>query len=176
MSSAVKTVFGGTDDSAQKAQTRANARAEELIATQSARARRNALALYPASDVNRNLGFQAALDVMGDYVPEQLSTLQQGNVGAQEALLASMPQVQNALMGMPVDYSGLQAQQIGFDPSFLSQSLPDFKGSRKAINQEFRRSQANQPRASALLGGINRGAASGIRANPLAGRRRGGRR
>ena len=136
MSSVVKTVFGGTDDSAQKAQSRANKRAEDLIAENTAQARKDALALFPASDVNRNLGFQAALDVMGQTIPQQFSAFQQGNVGAQNALLSGLPQFQNAILGGQVDLSGMQPQAIQYDTSFAQQQLPQFTTSTQALNPE----------------------------------------
>jgi hypothetical protein len=132
--SVVKTVFGGTDDSAQKAQKKANTSAQQLIEQKGVEARGDALSLSPASDENRNLGLQAALDVLGQSIPQQLSTFQQGNVGAQQALLSGLPQQQNAILGLPADLSGLQPQAVQFDPGFLQQQLPNFITSQQALD------------------------------------------
>lgn len=131
--SVVKTVFGGEDDSAQKAQIRQNAAATQLIAEKGDEAAQIANQLFPAADVNRNLGFQAALDVLGQSAPQQFSAFQQGNVGAQQALLAGQQQQQNALLGLPVNMSSIQPQAVQFDPSFLQQQLPEFTTSTEAM-------------------------------------------
>lgn len=120
MSSAVKTIFGGTDDSAQKAQTRANKRTEERILELQEQSRQDALPLFDASRQNINQGAQGALDLIGQGIPQETGVFQQGNVAAQQALLAGLPQVQNAIMGQPVDLGGLQAQQLNFNPGFGS--------------------------------------------------------
>lgn len=139
MSKITNTLFGGTDDSAQKSQIKANAAAQALIAENAAQARGDILKLIPSADTNRNLGFQAALDVFGQSVPQQLSTFQQGNVGAQQALLAGLPQMRNAILGLPTDLSGLQAQQVQFDPSFASQQLPEFVATDELLPAEEER-------------------------------------
>lgn len=134
MGSVVKSIFGGTDDSAQKAQTRANAKAAEFVKEQAALARGDILNLFPTADINRTLGFQAALDVIGETTPQQLGAFQQGNVGAQQALLSGLPQIQNAILGRPVDLSGLQPQRFDIDTSFAQRQLPQFTGAQEALN------------------------------------------
>jgi len=84
-------------------------------------------ALFRGAASNRVRGATKALDILGQSAPQQLSTFQQGNIGAQEQLLAGLPQIQNALLGLPVDLSGLQPKQVQFDPSFTQQTLPGFK-------------------------------------------------
>lgn len=133
MSSVVDTLFGSTDKSAQRAQTQANQRAVELIAENTEQARGDVLGLFPAGDTNRNLGFQAALDVLGQSIPQQFSAFQQGNLGAQQTLLAGQPQFQNAILGLPADLSGFQPQAIQFDTSFAQQQLPEFISSPAAL-------------------------------------------
>lgn len=124
MSKVVKTLFGGTDTSAQDAQVKANAAAQQFIAQQAQAARGDVLRLFPQAQQNLAQGTQAALDVLGQTVPQQFSTFQQGNVGAQQALLAGLPQIQNAILGQPVNLSGLQPQTIEFDAGFAQQQLP----------------------------------------------------
>ena len=153
MSKLVKTVFGGTDDSAQKAQTKSNAAAQKLIAEQAALAREDVLALQPAQEENRNLGFQSALDVFAQTIPQQLGTFQQGNVGAQQQLLAGLPQVQAALLGQQVDLSALQPKTIGFDAGFAQQQLPQFQSSVDALaaGEEARRLEQEQTDTQSIL-------------------------
>lgn len=146
MSSVVDFLFGGSDDSAQRAQTSANRRALELFERLSTQARGDVLGLLPTADINRNLGLQAALDVFGQGTGQQLGAFQQGNIGAQNTLLGGFQPFQSAILGGPVDLSGLQAQQIAFDPSFLQQTLPQFTPS---VSPE----QAGLNQLAALLGG-----------------------
>ncbi len=131
MSSAVKsvtdTVFGHEDDSSQKAQIRQNQQAKDLIERNSIQARADALDLFPTSDINRNRGLQAAFNVIGSTIPQQFDTIRQGNVGAQQALLAGLPQIQNAIMGNKVDLSGLMPESISVDTSFAQQQVPNFR-------------------------------------------------
>ena len=127
MSSIVDTLFGGGGgEKATKQQRKENERTREFIEQQQAQARADALGLFSAAGQNRQLGQQAALDVLGQTIPQQFSTFQQGNVGAQQALLAGLPQFQNAILGLPTDLSGLQPQTLQFDPSFAQQQVPQF--------------------------------------------------
>lgn len=85
--------------------------------------------LTPQAQENLLRGNQAALDIFGGLAPAQMDIFQQGNVGAQQALLSGLPQIQNALLGMPTDFSALQPQQLQVpDMSFLNTQLPNFVG------------------------------------------------
>ena len=153
--SAVKAVFGGSDDSAQRGQARQNKAAAALAAQRAKEARADVSSLFPAADINRNLGIQGALDVIGQGVPQQLSAFQQGNVGAQQQLLAGLPQIQNALLGRPVDLSGLQAQTLPIDASFSQQQLPQFISSTSALSPEAQEPVTPTPEILAMLRGLN---------------------
>lgn len=87
MGSAVKSVFGGTDDSAQKAQEDANYRSQKFIEEQSKQAREDAMALFPAAEKNLLAGTQAALDVYGQVLPQQMQAINSGSTAAMDALL-----------------------------------------------------------------------------------------
>jgi len=81
--------------------------------------------LFPAAQQNAQQGFQGALDVFGQSIPAQTGVFQQGNVAAQNQILAGLPQMQNAILGGQVDYSALQPTQLQMpDLSFLQQQLP----------------------------------------------------
>ena len=84
--------------------------------------------LFPMATQRRAEGFQQSLDLYKSALPLQMNLARTGNVGAQQVLRAAMPQVQNALMGAPVDYSAFNARKQDWNPSnFLnSQSrVPD---------------------------------------------------
>jgi len=119
-------IFGDTDDSSQKKQVAANKKSRAFIEKQAQLARKDVLDLFPAAAENKQTGFQSALDILSQSVPEQIGAFQGGNVAAQNALLSGLPQIQNAILGSPIDLSGLQSQQLNFDPSFLNQQLPEF--------------------------------------------------
>jgi hypothetical protein len=154
MSSIIDTIFGGSDTTQQQLQQAENVRARGDIASRAGQARQDVLSLLPVSDINRNLGFQAALDVLGQSQPQQLSTLQQGNIGAQQALLEGLPQIQQAILGGNVDFGALQPRSVSFDPSFLQQQLPQFAGSTVTGG---RLNTANNAILSQILsgGGVN---------------------
>ena len=90
--------------------------------------------LFPAAEANSQKGYQSALDVFGQFMPQQASTFQQGNMAAQNQILAGMPQQHNALMGGQVDYSQFQPSQVNYDPSMFQQQLPQYKSIDDAMN------------------------------------------
>ena len=126
MSSVVGSLFGGSSSEGLKAQRKANEASRTDVLNAVAQARQDATSLFPTAATNRNLGFQSALDVLGQTIPGQIDVFQQGNVGAQQALLAGLPQVQNAIFGLPTDLSGLQPQRLDVNTDFAQQQLPDF--------------------------------------------------
>lgn len=117
-------VFGGTDTSAQDLQQAANAAARRDILAGTERAREDVLNLFPSGQQAQAQGFQAALDVLGQSIPGQTDVFTQGNVGAQGQLLAGLPQIQAAILGQPVDLSGLQPVNINAPTGFAQQRLP----------------------------------------------------
>lgn len=119
---------------AADAQGKQNKRNEAFIREQAAKARKDILPLFGAGQDARSTGAQAALNIFGQSIPQQASQFQRGNVGAQQALLAGLPQVQNALLGLPTDLSGLQPQQIQFDNSFAQQQVPQFVTGQEALD------------------------------------------
>jgi hypothetical protein len=119
-------LFGGTDKSAQKLTQQDNAQRQAFIEQMQGQTRGDYLGLAPGMEQNANMGFQSALDMYGQFVPQQMDVFQQGNVAAQGHLLAGMPQFNNAIMGLPVDYSAFQPTQLNYDASWAQQQLPQF--------------------------------------------------
>lgn len=110
---------------ASAAQSESSQLAREATEAAARQAREDVNRLIPQAQETANLGFQGALDVFGQSTPAQIDAFQQGNLGAQQQLLAGLPQIQNAILGGNVDLSGLQpfqAQQP--DLSFLQQQTP----------------------------------------------------
>ena len=84
--------------------------------------------LFPQAQQRGQQGFQSAMDVFGQTMPQQANQLLGGNVAAQQNLLGGMQQQHNAILGGPVDYSQFQpyhAQPMNFD--FANQQLPQIQ-------------------------------------------------
>ena len=125
MSIVKDTFFGGAEKDAAKAQQKGIERGIEATEKAVAEARGDLFKLFPAAQQNAQQGFQGALDVFGQSIPAQTGVFQQGNVAAQNQILAGLPQMQNAILGGQVDYSALQPTQLQMpDLSFLQQQLP----------------------------------------------------
>lgn len=118
----VDTLFGGGESE----QSKTNSRTQEMINQRTEQARDDIMRLAPIADANRNIGYQAALDILGQAMPQQLDAFQQGNVNAQNAIKAGMPQFQNAIMGLPVNYGVFQPQQVQYSDEFTQQKIPEY--------------------------------------------------
>jgi len=117
-------IFGGgttgASEQSQAAQISANAATERFIREQSGQARQDVLNLFPQAQQVGAQGFQGALDVISGGIPQQLGAFQQGNVGAQQITSQTLPQIQNAILGLPVNQGVFTPQEITTDLSFLS--------------------------------------------------------
>jgi len=109
------------------------------------RARDDVNRLFPQAQQSAQLGFQGALDVFGQSLPAQTDVFQQGNLGAQQAILSGLPQIQNALFGNQVDLSQLQPFQVQQpDLSFFNQTLPQFANPGDGTDRGSRLAAASQ--------------------------------
>ena len=153
---------GKTDSSAQVAQIQANKDTLALIKEQTGVARGDVQKLFGSAQDNLLTGAQSGLDVFGQTIPQQFSTFQQGNVGAQQQLISGLPQVNNALLGLPTDLSSFQPQQINVDTSFAQQQLPQFTTPQQALAltpEEVAAQEAVKLEQSQLIAGQERIAA-----------------
>ena len=117
-------VSKNASDNAIESQENAAQKASDQLNTSTGQAKQDLFNLFPAAQQNATQGYQGALDVFKQTAPQQAGMFQQGNVAAQNQLLAGMPQYQNAILGAPVDYSKFQTtqlQQPNFD--YLNQQL-----------------------------------------------------
>lgn len=160
MSSLVDSLFGGTDDSAQKNQIRANERTQQFIEEQAGLARDDVMRLIPQAGQAAQQGYGAAIDLMQGIAPRQIGAVRGGNIRAQETLLAGMPQVQAALLGGPVDNSALQVARLGPDSANVIRNMQqpqgvDFAamGQQQPAQQQMTREQL----MAMLLSGQNMG-------------------
>ena len=95
---------------ATKAATDAAEQGQQILAEDKAQARDDIMRLFPQAQQAQTRGFTEARQMLGGLLPEQQRLFQDGNVAAQNTMLAGLPQIQNAIMGNPVDMSGLQAK------------------------------------------------------------------
>jgi len=120
----MSSIFGGgvsgASQQSQQAQQAANAATQRFIEQRSAEARADILSIFPQAQQLGAQGFQGALDVLGGGIPQQLAAFQQGNIGAQQVTGDTFSQIQNAILGLPVDPSAFAPQNIQTDLSFLS--------------------------------------------------------
>ena len=108
-----------------EAQEAAADRARAATSTAAGVARLDAMDLSQAAGQAGTAGYQRALDVFGQSVIPQGQAFQQGNVAAQQAVLAGLPQIQNAILGGNVNYSAMQPFQLRQgNLDFLQQQLP----------------------------------------------------
>ena len=125
MSSVFKSLFGGTDDSAQKGQIRQNQQVLALQQKLADRARGDIIDIFPGVRQSAQEGFQGALDIYGQSMPQQARLVQEGNIAAQNTLLAGLPQQNAAILGQRVDLSGLAPTIQSYSTDFMQQQLPE---------------------------------------------------
>ena len=139
-----------------------------------AQARKDAIPLFQSSQENALQGFQGALDIFGQTVPQQQQVFQGGNVAAQNALLSGLGQQQAAILGQQLNPNALQAQTLNLpDISTFQQQLPEFTSINESLGifsgpQQFTQNQPNQvPGGFGGFGGLfggNGGGGGGPRA------------
>lgn len=117
-------LFGGEDTSGQDLTIQQRQQALPLVQGATQQGRQDLLGLAPQQIAAQTGGVQSALDLLAGTIPQQFNTFQQGNVGAQSALLSGLGQQQAAILGLPINNAALQPQTLGFDTSFASQQLP----------------------------------------------------
>ena len=149
---AVTTVAGAVSSrnaskKAASAQKSAAKTAAEQTTQSASQARQDLFDIFPQAQQTAQQGFQGALDVFGQSLPAQTSAFQQGNVGAQQAILQGLPQIQNALFGGNVDFGQLQPFQVQQpDLGFFQQTLPQV--------QQRQELEAQQTQQAALNNGL----------------------
>lgn len=124
MSIITDTFFGGAEKDAARAQQAGIEAGIDATTAATAQARKDIGELFPQARQDLQQGFQGALDVFQSVVPQQSDFFQQGNISAQNAILAGLPQQQAAILGGQVDLSALQpSQQFTPDFGFLNQNI-----------------------------------------------------
>lgn len=113
-------VIGGISSSkASKRGVAAAERGQDILAQSREQGRADVMAQFPKAQEAQTRGFEEFRDfVSGQVMPQQVAPFMAGNMAAQEQVARGLPQIQNAILGNPIDTSGFQARQIGQAPSF----------------------------------------------------------
>jgi hypothetical protein len=93
----------GDPNQALNAQQKSNNQSREYTKEMADQARRDAHRYFTQSSQPLAQGYQGAIDALGGTLRQQIDTTARGNYYGQEALLSSMPQFQNAILGYGVD-------------------------------------------------------------------------
>jgi len=124
LSGLTDSLFGDSGKGAARTQGRENQKNREFIKEATDAARTDINRLFPQAAEARLSGFQGAQDIFASAVPQQFQQFQQGNQQAQGTAGSAPQQIQNALLGLPVDFGFLQPQQTQApDFGFLNQPL-----------------------------------------------------
>lgn len=123
------TFFGGAEKKAAKAIEKNLEKSQAFTREGVAQARGEIQELFPQAQQDLQQGFQGALDVFAQTIPQQTAAFTGGNVAAQQALLAGLPQQQAAILGGQAALQPLNIQPFQFQPdlSFAQQTLPQIK-------------------------------------------------
>lgn len=111
---------------ASKAATQGQANAQVANTQMANQARGDVSRLFGDASKVRGETFGNTMDFLNQGIGSQITPFQQGNMAAQNQVARGLPQIQNAIMGNPVDLSGFQAMQIG-QPSDYSLDLSAFR-------------------------------------------------
>lgn len=93
---------------------------EALAATSAAatQARDDIRRLFGEATAARRKGFGEAIETIAGSPAKIIEPFQKGNVLAQEQVIRGLPQIQNAILGLPTDLSGFKPRTVGTPESF----------------------------------------------------------
>ena len=111
---------------ASKAATQGQENAQVANTQMANQARGDVSRLFGDASNVRGETFGNTMNFLNQSIGSQISPFQQGNMAAQNQVARGLPQIQNAIMGNPVDLSGFQAMQIG-QPSDYALDLSAFQ-------------------------------------------------
>jgi hypothetical protein len=92
--------------------------AQKFIEQQTNQARGDIFQLFPTAQQARQQGIQSGFNLYKAALPTQTQYFQQGNIQAQNQQLAGLGQIQNAILGRPINQGALKAgvvQQMDYN-------------------------------------------------------------
>lgn len=102
------------------------AASQAFIERNTKQARGDIFKLFDSAQDSRQQGLQAGFDLFRQSVPVQLNTFRQGNMAAQAQLARGLPQMNNAILGAPIDYSQFQPTMITGLSGLTMPEAPNF--------------------------------------------------
>lgn len=112
-------LWGGKKD--RDLATKQREQSLKFIQDQVAKTQGQLFQLFPQAQQSRQQGLDYAANAYGMAMPEMMRSFQGGNVGAQQALLAGLPQQNAALLGVsPGRYMGTEQGQPLMKPQQLN--------------------------------------------------------
>ena len=101
-------------------------RGQDILAASRAQGRSDVLGVWPQAQESQTKGFEEFRDFIANQsMQQQAEPFIGGNMAAQRQISRGLPQIQNALLGMPTDLSGFRARQVGQTPQFdVSRYMP----------------------------------------------------
>jgi len=124
------------DGKAHRYTKQRNAEIDAYARQMQEQSRADLMNLFPGAFDNMNMGYQSTLDMLNQSLPMQASTFQQGNMNAQNTLLNGMDPYMAALMGNPIDMSGLQARGVDYNFDWIPQQLPQYQSPAQLLGGE----------------------------------------
>lgn len=97
------------DRSQQKSQIAFNREGIDFARDEAERARRDIYSLFGPMRQAARGGFESSLDYARRSEPRRIDAMQTGSSAARQASLAGLGQIQNAILGKPIDLSALQS-------------------------------------------------------------------
>ena len=146
-------------EAAQEANATALKQREEsqkFIEKQTNQARGDIFQLFPAAQKARQQGIQSGFNIYQAALPTQTQYFQQGNVMAQNQQIAGLGQVQNAILGRPINQNALKpgvVQQMNYNANgglqrFAPVNQPILQPSGSSTNPSFGMSGIAAPAAA----------------------------
>lgn len=149
------TFFGGAEKKAARAQQQNLEQAQQITREAANQARGDIMNLFPQSQDSARQGFQGALSVFNQTLPQQAQALTGGNVAAQNALLAGLPAMQAAILGTPMPELNLQPFQFQPNFDFANQNITSPRENQTQETQTQQPTmQVNPFGTSGVLGGF----------------------
>jgi hypothetical protein len=104
---------------ASKTAAKSAERGQDILAQSREQGRSDVMNQFPIAQQSQTKGFEEFRDFLtNQVVPQQTRPFIGGNMAAQEQISRGLPQIQNAILGNPIDTSGFTARQIGQAPTF----------------------------------------------------------
>ena len=118
---------------------------QKFIEKQTNQARGDIFQLFPAAQKARQQGIQSGFNLYQAALPTQTQYFQQGNVMAQNQQIAGLGQIQNAILGRPINQNALKpgvVQQMNYNANgglqrFAPVNQPILQPSAAPANPSF---------------------------------------